>query len=415
MISHSEKQRISNLNQELYSIARGISVLKYLRWDIAVKHTFLQNGATKLPEVSYKKTDFSGKLKQLNKLKNKVESTPFDTWILDQINTIITTLLMLQSVGKANFYTYSCSLYGAPNDTLLDGKTTSLSLAKKFKSLLDQDYEVKQKIQLFDSESTKQQMESRIRLMFGEKAPRLELSESIASKASASVKRIRLNQNAQFSQRDIEQLVQHEAAIHVATGLNGRNQDSLPMFASSHAGTTRTQEGLAVFAEFITGSMDVNRMRRLSDRMIAIQMASEGADFIEVYRYFVRQEGVDKEQAFDNTQRVFRGGVIHGGAPFTKDIVYLDGLVRVHNFMRVAVTLKRTELIPLLFVGKIDLDDISIINKLHESGLCKPAMFVPTWVEDMSFLFSYMAYSGFLNSVDLTEVTEHYQQVLSNM
>jgi len=83
--------------------------------------------------------------------------------------------------------------------------------------------------------------------------------------------------------------------------------------------------------------------------------------------------------------------------------------------MRVAVMLKRTELIPLLFIGKIDLDDISVINKLHESGLCKPAMFVPDWVQDMGFLFSYMAYSGFLNSIDLLEVAEHYQQVMTNL
>jgi len=192
MISHSEKQRISNLNQELYSIARGISVLKYLRWDIGVKHAFFKNNEARLPEVLYEKADFSNKLKQLENLKNKVESSPFDIWMLGQINTITTTLLMLQSVGTADFYTYSCSLYGAANDTLLDGKTTSLSLAKKFKLLLDQDYKANQEIQLFDSASTKQKMESQIRSMFGEKSPRVELSENIASKASASVKRIRL-------------------------------------------------------------------------------------------------------------------------------------------------------------------------------------------------------------------------------
>lgn len=412
MISNSEKQRISNLNQELYSIARGISVLKYLRWDIGVKHTFLQNNATILPKVSYQKTDFSDKLISLEKLRNQLQGTSNDQWILGQIETLTSTLNMLQSVGTSDFYRHSCDLYGAANDALLDGKTTSLNLAKKFKSLLDQDYNVGQKVQLFDATATQQQMETRVNSMFGKRAPSIEISENIASNASASINRIRLRENAQFTQRDIEQLMQHEAAIHVATGLNGKNQKALPMFASSHAGTTRTQEGLAVFAEFITGTMDVNRMRRLSDRMIAIQMASEGADFIEVYNYFLKETEGAKDQSFDNTQRVFRGGLINGGAPFTKDIVYLDGLVRVHNFMRAAVMLKRTELIPLLFVGKVDLDDISIIDKLNKSGLCEPAMFVPSWVEDMSFLFSYMAYSGFLNSIDLEEVADHYEEIL---
>lgn len=61
-------------------------------------------------------------------------------------------------------------------------------------------------------------------------------------------------------------------------------------------------------------------MRRLADRVFAIQMAVEGADFLEVYRYFLDRIG-DPNQAFENARRVFRGGVITGGSPFTKDIV----------------------------------------------------------------------------------------------
>jgi len=95
----------------------------------------------------------------------------------------------------------------------------------------------------------------------------------------------------------------------------------LPTLGSSHAGTTKTQEGLAVFSELITGTMDINRMRRLSDRMIAIQMSMEGADFLEVFQYFLEQTQGNQDQSFENTQRVFRGGVLTGGAPFTKDIV----------------------------------------------------------------------------------------------
>jgi len=332
--------------------------------------------------------------------------------MLKQVETISTTISMLQSVGTKEFYHHSCELYGAPDSELLDGKTTSLSLAEKFKSLLDQDYQTNTDQVLFNAQETKKEMLENVENMFGELAPKVEVTESLASNASASVKRIRLRDKAMFSHRDIEQLVQHEAAIHVATGLNGRSQPHLPMLGSSHAGTTRTQEGLAVFAEFITGTMDVNRMRRLSDRMIAINMASEGADFLEVYHYFLEQTSGDKDQSFDNTQRVFRGGVMSGGAPFTKDIVYLDGLVRVHNFLRVAVMLKRTDCIPLLFVGKLDLDDIPMMLELQDAGLCEPAKFVPAWVEDMSFLFSYMAYSGFLNSIDLKEVADHYEAIL---
>ena len=73
-----------------------------------------------------------------------------------------------------------------------------------------------------------------------------------------------------------------------------------------------------MFSEFITGCIDVNRMYRISDRVIAIQMAIDGADFIEVYRFFLERKGKTKNQAFEDARRVFRGGVLTGGAPFTK-------------------------------------------------------------------------------------------------
>ena len=79
--------------------------------------------------------------------------------------------------------------------------------------------------------------------------------------------------------------------------------------------------------------MDPDRLRRLADRTIAIEMAIDGASFLDVYRFFVASSD-DPAQSFENTRRVFRGGVLTGGAPFTKDGVYIEGLLRVHNFLR---------------------------------------------------------------------------------
>jgi hypothetical protein len=59
-------------------------------------------------------------------------------------------------------------------------------------------------------------------------------------------------------------------------------------------------------------------------------MAEEGADFLDLYRFFLGR-GSDEENAFDNARRVCRGGLVEGGAPFTKDVCYLDGLLRVTN------------------------------------------------------------------------------------
>lgn len=77
---------------------------------------------------------------------------------------------------------------------------------------------------------------------------------------------------------DVYQLLQHEALVHVATAPNGKSQTDFEILGAAHAGTTEIQEGLAVFAEFISGAMDPVRFRRLVDRVIAIQISVESTD-----------------------------------------------------------------------------------------------------------------------------------------
>jgi uncharacterized protein (TIGR02421 family) len=216
-----------------------------------------------------------------------------------------------------------------------------------------------------------------------------------------------------FSDLDVTQLLQHEAFVHIATGKNGLAQANFPLLAESHPGNARTQEGLAVFAEFISGALDPRRFRRLADRVIAIDMAERGADFIEVYRYFRERGPADPPfEAFENARRVFRGGMISGGAPFTKDSIYLGGLLEVHNFLRAAVKTGDAAYIRLLFVGKIDLADLAAMKLLSDEGLIHAPRFMPPWATDLRYLLSYLAYSTFLNEINLGAVVAKYEPLL---
>ena len=86
-------------------------------------------------------------------------------------------------------------------------------------------------------------------------------------------------------------------------------------------------------------------MCRIMDRVNGIQMAI-GANFIEVFRYFLTKTDI-KTEAYESMY-IFRGGVIMM-LSFTKDIVYLDGLVRVHNFLRAIVVNGKYDALDLLF------------------------------------------------------------------
>ena len=113
--------------------------------------------------------------------------------------------------------------------------------------------------------------------------------DELSAKATATSRKIKIRKNARFFEKDVQQLINHEALVHVATTINGRAQGSMRILGANYGAVTKTQEGLAVFSEFITGSIDIERMRRIVDRVLAIRMAIDGADFIEVYRFFMER------------------------------------------------------------------------------------------------------------------------------
>ncbi len=368
-----------------------------------------------LPNVSYPQYDPSDTLRLVEAARAMIDSSgPFSAWGHRIADKLEYGSRMLSAMGTPAFYTNSAKLYGTPKDLLPDGETNSLDLALFFEEM----YQNIDKLDIdanFPEIYTSQDMADRLLVevdkMFGDDAPAIVIDDDVSSKVIAGRRRIRIRSTAMFDDNDIDQLVHHEAFVHVATSINGHRQKKIKILRASHPGTTKTQEGLAVFAEFITGHIDLERIRRLSDRVVAIQMAVDGADFIEVYRYYLKRIG-HKDNAYESARRVFRGGVITGGAPFTKDMVYLDGLLRVHNFLRVVVSSGKAKLLPLLFAGKMDLKDIDVMIKLEERGLIDPPKYMPPWMTDIRFLLTYLAYSSFLNSVKLTKLKDYYAELI---
>ncbi|MCA9710031.1 MAG: DUF1704 domain-containing protein [Myxococcales bacterium] len=253
-----------------------------------------------------------------------------------------------------------------------------------------------------------------VQAQFGARAPEVEVVPALVARATATPSKIRLRQGARFTDLDVRQLIHHEAFVHVGTALNGRLQKALPILAQGHAGTTRTQEGLAVFAELLSGALDPRRLLRISHRVVAVQMALEGADFLEVYRYFLEHSPHELE-AFESTARIFRGGPVEGGAPFTKDMVYLDGLVRVHVFIRAAIDTGRVDCLELLFTGKLDLRDIPAMAELRRRGLCRRPRYVPPWVSDPRRLLAYFALTDVIGRASAAGLRKHYVEWLGTV
>lgn len=410
-------QRIVTIAGRLTDAAREVRILSHISWEASVRSDFFASGGKELPQPVYPHYDPQPVLDKVASARALMQTSEIDQWLERQALALERSAHMLAGVGTADFHLYSCELYGAPGDVLLDQNSTSLALAAEFDEVLSSLDGIDRELlpnQRVAATELADEIERAVAQMFGADAPEVSVVDELSANALAGAQRIRVRRDAIFNDKDVSQLIHHEAGIHVATSLNGLAQRHLPILASSHPGTTRTQEGLAVFAEFITGSIDPDRLRRLSDRIIAIQMAVDGADFLQVYEYFLERTRGDERQAYENARRVFRGGDLRGGAPFTKDIVYLDGLLRVHNFLRSVAASGRADCLPLLFCGKLDLEDIPVLCELHARGLCLAPRFLPAWVSDMRFLLSYLVYSAFLNTIDLKRVTRHYDELLQS-
>lgn len=416
-LTESQLKRAVKAGAHLDKAARSMRVLSSVAWNPAMKPAFLKRG--KLPNPVYQPVPTDKARDHIAGAKALIDGDDvISEWLGRLCDTMVSTVGLIETRGTPEFFAHSTALYGRPTRLMLDRQTMVLDLAKHMDAALDgldfQRLVVEGTEKYLTDIQFARELRSRLARHFETDAPEVVISPTVSAKAAATSKRIRIRQGAEFTARDVDQLLQHEALIHTATALNGRAQKSFPILGRGHPGTTEIQEGLAVFAEIITGAMDSRRFKRLSGRVLAIQMAVEGADFKEVFDFFVERND-DPSQSYENARRVFRGGVITGGAPFTKDMVYLNGLLRVHNFMRTVVRMGRADLIRVLFVGKMDIEDVPALAQLAANGRLQSPRFMPPWVKDLRFLVSYMAYSGFLNRVKMPGFQTYYEEELKEV
>lgn len=412
-----EKERIRLVAHLLHQAAKPIRILQAIGWSQQVKVDFFAKNAQELPEVTYPGFDPQPTLELLYEARNQIfPMSRVDQWLERQSNCIEWGARMLANVGTPGFFNYSCQAYGQPKAPLRYDPITPLELAEKIREDIENLNHINMNVPspaIHSCDEVAPQIEQAVKAHFGEDAPQVNIVDELSANALATSKQIRLRKDAKFTDKDAIQLINHEAFIHVLTSLNGKKQTDLPILGDGHVGTTRTQEGLAVFAEVISGSMELSRLQRLADRVFAIQMAIEGADFLEVYRYFLERTG-EPDQAFESSRRVFRGGVITGGAPFTKDVVYLFGLLQVSSVIRAVFSAGRADCLELLFCGKLDCVDVPALGELVVMGLCKMPRYLPPWIVDPRSLLAFLSYSTFMSQMNLDSLTEIVKRFLAD-
>jgi uncharacterized protein (TIGR02421 family) len=410
--------RLHDLSAALHDAQKPVRILRALAWPDGVMEDFFARGASEPPRVTYDRPRFdpAATAERLREIAGRAPGdNEVERLLRETCESYAVAAEMLGAVGTRRFWELSCELYGRPGSVSCDGKTTNLMLAEHFDRVIDQYAAVPlggEPEPEVDAEAVASELARRFHDFFVDHAIRVEVVDSLTANAVAGADVVKIKRSARFTRRDVGQLEHHEGYVHVATTINGRAQPVLGFLGAGAPRTTRTQEGLAIFTEFISQTMDLERLRRLTDRILAIRMAEDGASFVDLFRWF-RGHGHDDRAAFDCARRVCRGGLLEGGAPFTKDVVYLDGLVRVSNFLRATITAGHADFVEVLFAGKLDLADIPTLDCLRREGILAPPRYLPAWAKDLRFLTAYMSYSAFLDQTDLGATRAYYQDLIA--
>ena len=416
--------RLIDVDHALASIGRRIKVLKAIDWPVELEERFLsawRSGKPELPAPATPPQDHSAEMDALDALMRQLDrGHPIGNWLFKTAWSYLVAARMLAGIGTAEFTRCSSLLYGRPDTRYRSQVMSNAEGAAEMLDITDEmvDHRLLRKVPFdIDADTFAQRLRERIAPMFLDDAVEVVLDPALPSKATASSKRITLRATALFSERDLEQLTEHEAFIHTLTSLNGRHQPHLSVLGLGAPRTTRTQEGLATFAEIITGALDISRLRRIALRVVMVKRALDGADFIEVFRGFL-DAGQTEIESYRSAARVFRGGDVRGGQCFTKDGAYLEGVMTVNMFFRKVLQEERGELLPMLFVGRITLSDAVELAPFLDSGLIAPSHYLPPWARDPQRVLATMAFSAAtqrlrLDTFDLQRFVEYEDEVIA--
>jgi uncharacterized protein (TIGR02421 family) len=397
----NEREYIADIDRQLTSVISSFAILGPLSWPKKVQQEFLEGvdkGEFVFPDkIEYNKVDVSHVLETLKDISTKIGNPDHPALIFLKKNTesYILGCNILRGVGTTDVNKYSQELYGHPHDVLPIYEKYTVDVARYFLDIAES-YNVSNKEEelIYSAEEFRDITQSRVTEIIDVKQDpiKITIDAGLVARASAGVDHVKIRAGTRFSEGDVDQLLNHEVFTHTLTYINGANQTVLKSLGFSAPRTTATQEGLATFSEYINGSFDLTRLKRIALRIIALDLAVNGADIVDLFNFF-RMHGQNAEESYLSSMRIMRGGHPKGGIVFFKDNVYLRGLIEVESFLKTAMHEGRLYDMKLLFTGKLTTNDIKLLHPLSNDGWINEPKYLPKWIKYPQKLAATLAFN----------------------
>ncbi|MGM5487792.1 MAG: tyrosine/phenylalanine carboxypeptidase domain-containing protein [Nanobdellota archaeon] len=349
-------QELNPLDEALAQAAKHVKTLYYIEptnEDIQ-KEEFLE-GRIQTPRFTYKKAEYD--TRQMAQRLSSMEGSDSELgWLLERKkseilleNKIIANLSDEDIIREA-----STTLYGVPSENLVSHADELLNTLPN----IDPEKPV-------SAETLRQALQE------GLDDHGLDWTVEFSDKKLVTVypaeSRITICRDRSFAKDSPERLKVHEVQVHGLRAANGYMQP-LSIFALGLPGYLPTEEGLAAYAEEVTGNTDPQMMRNYASRVIAVDSVCKNLNFRQTFDR-LKSYDLSHDQAWTASVRAHRAG------GFIKDHVYLDGYKKIHEYAGDFDT---------LYVGKVGIEDVPMIQRLVRDGTLLEPTYRPDFLKEHS-------------------------------
>ena len=354
LVDYDKYQAVLDIDANINRLVRKIELLSYVNpLNIAkARKEFFASKFTENPSFKYPKIDFNPyKLQRLffSQRLERIKDERIQKVYEDIIYEYSGLIQCIETIGEGDKFYYNClRSFGTPNEK--DVKNAEFILH------FDDDPEDETMIPHYNTAEAVEYFKEFSKLFDFEYHIKTSNKMSASAMVLNNQKTMVLRKNNLYSQNELETLANHEIGVHLVTTFNGLNHP-LKIFSHGFPKNVETQEGLAVFSEYMSGCLTLKRIKELSYRVIAIDSLSKGYDFAGTFDVLYSQFKLDKKTAFNITLRAHRGG------GFTKDYLYLTGLKKIYKHY------KQDKSLDNLLTGKVSLKYLAEIEHLQELGL----------------------------------------------
>lgn len=349
----SADKRLADVSERMNFILSVTPVNTATEWE-----RFKANNYSKLPHFTYRLISLDPEIEKRNLFNIPIEKIDHPTLaflLRDKRMEMEKQLVMLEERGTNKFFHTSQSMYGNIDENV---KASAIAILNDDIPNEQAEHEVVNAVDF--ARAARNEID-----YYRKNFPQIPLQVKIKDDVSGLIvsgPELSIGKDLAISMSRVNALIQHEVGTHMLTYCNGHRQPLRLMYAGL-AGYEQIQEGIAVLSEFFVGGLTINRLKVLAARVMAVQTLIDGADFIETFSTLCESYGFSSKTAFNIAMRVHRGG------GYTKDAIYLTGLIQLLNFIKDGGDVSK------MYAGKYALEHLPLIEELtHLAIVKKPSL-----------------------------------------